>query len=266
MSRPLLCSTFHWGLSLAHSALPSKCPLMSQPATYQTKRSTVGHPSSTPLECFMTCSLEASCMSWSYDTKAGFCYMFTDVRLNGYDDRAFAGVKVYSVPSYLCTTYMYLLYSCICIAATTPCPCTVFPFHPPTLPGLLVCLWWLYHPQPSSRGLLSQWQHLPLSFLYRWAGTCTCSCMFLLSWSNTGTFLWECDRCMYICFMLLWRFQCIHIPRYTSESEQTLWACVTISYTILLCTHMWNLIVQLTHCGCYNVHVYMYVLQTVVLF
>ncbi len=78
--------------------------------SYQTKRSTVGQPSSTPLECFMTCNLEASCMSWSYDTKTGICYMFTDVRLNGHNDSAFAGVKVLTC---LCTMYMCVRMYCI---------------------------------------------------------------------------------------------------------------------------------------------------------
>ncbi len=50
--------------------------------------------------------------------------------------------------------------------------------------------------------------------------------------------------------MLLWRFQCIQLKIFP-DTQQTLWAGVTISYTIWLCTHTWNLIVQLTHCECY---------------
>ncbi len=56
--------------------------------------------------------------------------------------------------------------------------------------------------------------------------------------------------CMYICFMLLWRFQCIQLKIFP-DTQQTLWAGVTISYTIWLCMHTRNLIVPLTHCGCY---------------
>ncbi len=55
-------------------------------------------------------------------------------------------------------------------------------------------------------------------------------------------------RCKVLCFMLLWRFQCIELKIFP-DTQQTLWAGVTISYTIWLCTHTWNLIVQLTHCG-----------------
>ncbi len=58
------------------------------------KRSSGGLPSSSPLKCFETCSLEASCMSWSYDTQTAICYVFPEVRLNGHDDNSFAGVKV----------------------------------------------------------------------------------------------------------------------------------------------------------------------------
>ncbi len=64
--------------------------------SYQTKMSTVGQPSSAPLECFMTCSLKTSCMSWSYHAETKLCYTFTDVRLNGHDGISSAGVKVCS--------------------------------------------------------------------------------------------------------------------------------------------------------------------------
>ncbi len=41
---------------------------------------------------------------------------------------------------------------------------------------------------------------------------------------------------IYICFMLLWRVQCIQLKIFP-DTQQTLWAGVTISYTIWLCTH-----------------------------
>ncbi len=44
-------------------------------------------------------------------------------------------------------------------------------------------------------------------------------------------------RC-FACFMLLWRFQCIQLKIFPDTcTQQTLWAGVTISYTIWLCTH-----------------------------
>ncbi len=79
-------------------------PLGIEPHTQRMARqmsqnvSTNYHPmnsqqSSSPLECFTSCSSNSSCKSWSYNNVSNTCYMFDEVRLNGHDVNSFAGVK-----------------------------------------------------------------------------------------------------------------------------------------------------------------------------
>lgn len=58
-----------------------------------------GQASSTPFECFTSCSSNSSCESWSYNNVSKICNLFDEVRLNGHDDNSFAGVKVSSETS-----------------------------------------------------------------------------------------------------------------------------------------------------------------------
>ena len=73
------------------------------------------------LECFTDCNEEDLCQSWSYDSVAGVCYMFSDVRMNGHMDGAFSGVKVrlntlsyYYLAQYRITTYAFFIcFACV---------------------------------------------------------------------------------------------------------------------------------------------------------
>ena len=55
-----------------------------------------GQAIASPLDCFMNCSSNSSCKSWSYNNASQTCNMFSDVRLNGHDDKSCAGIKVSS--------------------------------------------------------------------------------------------------------------------------------------------------------------------------
>ena len=64
--------------------------------TYSDVQSAQGQASPTPMDCFMSCSSNSFCKSWSYDNVSKTCYMFDEIRLNGHMDNSFAGVKVIS--------------------------------------------------------------------------------------------------------------------------------------------------------------------------
>ena len=67
---------------------------MSQTSYHSDKWSAKGQAGSSPLECFMDCSSNSFCKSWSYDNVSKTCYLFEEVRLNGHDGNSSAGVKV----------------------------------------------------------------------------------------------------------------------------------------------------------------------------
>lgn len=63
-------------------------------ASAREDRSTWSQATSTPLECFSSCSSNTSCKSWSYSNASKICSMFDKVSMNGHEDNSFAGVKV----------------------------------------------------------------------------------------------------------------------------------------------------------------------------
>ena len=71
---------------------------MSPSITYYQNPSVKQFTAPTAFECFEFCS-DVPCLSWSYDISNHTCFMFDDVRMNGYHDGFTAGIKVLLVYS-----------------------------------------------------------------------------------------------------------------------------------------------------------------------
>ena len=68
---------------------------MTPPSTMSIPYSLLGQLQATsPLDCFHQCNNMSSCMSWSYDATNQSCSPFNDVRLNGFKNGSYSGVKV----------------------------------------------------------------------------------------------------------------------------------------------------------------------------
>ena len=70
-------------------------PQMTPSPTESTPSSFLGQrQAASQLDCFDDCNKVDSCMSWSYDATNQTCSTFDDVRMNGYKNGSYSGIKV----------------------------------------------------------------------------------------------------------------------------------------------------------------------------